>query len=184
VATNAAPDASDGFTGPHELGVLDAGGPMFSGPVRFRSLLGISAQESWRLARCDPLRVQKPYRDCRTPRSLDRGTVRPRQDRPCASSRPASVRSVRSPAYVLRTLAARKPANTGRAFAPLRTSSNGKRPAQGRNLRNFAPACVSGDGGNRTHVRDRVRMASTSVAGALISSSARLAGGVAGDQPP
>jgi len=42
----------------------------------------------------------------------------------------------------------------------------------------------SGDGGNRTHVRNRVRMASTSVAGALISSSARLAGGVAGDQPP
>ena len=43
---------------------------------------------------------------------------------------------------------------------------------------------ISGDGGNRTHVRDRVRMASTSVAGALISSLARLAGGVAGDQPP
>ena len=40
-----------------------------------------------------------------------------------------------------------------------------------------------GDGGNRTHVRDRARVASTSVAGALISSSARLAGGVAGDQP-
>ena len=42
----------------------------------------------------------------------------------------------------------------------------------------------NGDGGNRTHVRDRVRMASTSVAGALISSPARLAGGVAGDQSP
>ena len=41
-----------------------------------------------------------------------------------------------------------------------------------------------GDGGNRTHVRDRVRMASTSVAGALISSLARLAGGVVRDQPP
>ena len=42
---------------------------------------------------------------------------------------------------------------------------------------------ISGDGGNRTHVRDRVKVASTSVAGALISSPARLAGGVAGDQP-
>jgi hypothetical protein len=47
-----------------------------------------------------------------------------------------------------------------------------------------SPEPKSGDGGNRTHVRDRVRMASTSVAGALISSLARLAGGVAGDQPP
>ena len=43
---------------------------------------------------------------------------------------------------------------------------------------------ISGDGGNRTHVRDRVKMASTSVAGALVSSPARLAGRVAGDQPP
>ena len=42
----------------------------------------------------------------------------------------------------------------------------------------------SGDGGNRTHVRDRVRMASTSVAGALISSLASLAGRVERDQPP
>jgi hypothetical protein len=42
----------------------------------------------------------------------------------------------------------------------------------------------SGDGGNRTHVRDCVRMASTSVAGALISSLTRLAGGVVGDQSP
>jgi hypothetical protein len=41
-----------------------------------------------------------------------------------------------------------------------------------------------GDGGNRTRVRNRVRMASTSVAGALISSPTRLAGGVVGDQPP
>ena len=40
-----------------------------------------------------------------------------------------------------------------------------------------------GDGGNRTHVRDRAKVASTSVAGALVSSSARLAGGVAVDQP-
>jgi hypothetical protein len=40
-----------------------------------------------------------------------------------------------------------------------------------------------GDGGNRTRVRDRVGMASTSVAGALISSSTCLAGGVVGDQP-
>ena len=39
-----------------------------------------------------------------------------------------------------------------------------------------------GDGGNRTRVRDRVRVASTSVAGALISSPTRLAGGVVGDQ--
>jgi len=43
---------------------------------------------------------------------------------------------------------------------------------------------IDGDGGNRTHVRDRVGAASTSVAGALISSPARLAGGVAGDQSP
>lgn len=43
---------------------------------------------------------------------------------------------------------------------------------------------ASGDGGNRTHVRNRVRVASTSVAGPLISSSTRLAGGVVGDQPP
>ncbi len=43
---------------------------------------------------------------------------------------------------------------------------------------------VYGDGGNRTHVRDSVVMASTSVSGALISSLARLAGGVAGDQSP
>ena len=43
---------------------------------------------------------------------------------------------------------------------------------------------ISGDGGNRTHVRDRVKVASTSVAGTLISSLARLAGWVAGDQPP
>src|SRR5271154_2040791 len=41
-----------------------------------------------------------------------------------------------------------------------------------------------GDGGNRTRVRDRVGMASTSVAGALISSLTRLAGGVVGDQSP
>ena len=40
-----------------------------------------------------------------------------------------------------------------------------------------------GDGGNRTHVRGRVMMASTSVAGALVSSLASLAGWVAGDQP-
>ena len=33
-------------------------------------------------------------------------------------------------------------------------------------------------------VRNRVKLASTSVSGALISSPARLAGGVAGDQPP
>jgi hypothetical protein len=49
-------------------------------------------------------------------------------------------------------------------------------------LRGFR--AFSGDGGNRTHVRDRVRMASTSVAGALISSLASLAGRVARDQPP
>jgi hypothetical protein len=42
----------------------------------------------------------------------------------------------------------------------------------------------NGDGGNRTHVHDRVRMASTSVAGALVSPSSRLAGGVLGGQPP
>ena len=42
----------------------------------------------------------------------------------------------------------------------------------------------SGDGGNRTRVRDRAEMASTSVAGALISSRDRLAGGVARDQLP
>jgi hypothetical protein len=36
----------------------------------------------------------------------------------------------------------------------------------------------SGDGGNRTRVRGRVSMASTSVAGSLISSHARLAGRV------
>lgn len=41
----------------------------------------------------------------------------------------------------------------------------------------------SGDGGNRTHVRDRVRMASTSVAGTLISPLASLAGRVARGQP-
>jgi hypothetical protein len=51
----------------------------------------------------------------------------------------------------------------------------------GRGLRNVRK---SGDGGNRTHVRNRVKMASTSVAGALISSRVRLAGGVARDQPP
>jgi site-specific DNA recombinase len=50
-----------------------------------------------------------------------------------------------------------------------------------RGLRNVRK---SGDGGNRTHVRNRVWMASTSVAGALISSPTRLAGGVVGDQPP
>jgi hypothetical protein len=48
----------------------------------------------------------------------------------------------------------------------------------------FTRRTYGGDGGNRTHVRDRVRMASTSVAGALISSLTRLAGGVVGDQPP
>ena len=43
---------------------------------------------------------------------------------------------------------------------------------------------ADGDGGNRTRVRGRVKGASTSVAGALISSSARRAGGVPEDQPP
>jgi hypothetical protein len=47
----------------------------------------------------------------------------------------------------------------------------------------WAFRAFNGDGGNRTHVRDRVKMASTSVAGALVSSPARLAGGVAGNQP-
>ncbi len=47
-----------------------------------------------------------------------------------------------------------------------------------------ASNCRDGDGGNRTHVRDRTAMASTSVARALISPSARLAGGVAGGQLP
>src|SRR5215217_6895679 len=42
----------------------------------------------------------------------------------------------------------------------------------------------NGDGGNRTRVRDRVAAASTSVSGALISSSGRLAGGVSEDQLP
>lgn len=42
---------------------------------------------------------------------------------------------------------------------------------------------LSGDGGNRTHVRNRVRMASTSVAGALVSPLASLAGRVARGQP-
>jgi hypothetical protein len=48
----------------------------------------------------------------------------------------------------------------------------------------FTRRTYGGDGGNRTHVRDRVRMASTSVAGALISSLTRLAGGVVRDQSP
>src|SRR6202035_3358435 len=43
---------------------------------------------------------------------------------------------------------------------------------------------IYGDGGNRTRVRSRVWMASTSVAGALISSLASLAGRVVRDQPP
>ena len=46
------------------------------------------------------------------------------------------------------------------------------------------PRADSGDGGNRTRVRDRAEMASTSVAGALISPRGRLAGGVPRDQPP
>jgi len=40
------------------------------------------------------------------------------------------------------------------------------------------PSDTSGDGGNRTRVRDRVKVASTSVSGALISPQDRLAGGV------
>src|SRR6185312_17562081 len=49
--------------------------------------------------------------------------------------------------------------------------------------RGSGSVAISGDGGNRTHVRNRVRMASTSVAGALVSPLARLAGGVVRGQP-
>ena len=42
----------------------------------------------------------------------------------------------------------------------------------------------SGDGGNRTRVRNRVTVTSTSVSGALISPSRRLAGGVHEGQLP
>jgi hypothetical protein len=59
-----------------------------------------------------------------------------------------------------------------------------RRPRPPRGLSRFDLRQDSGDGGNRTHVRNRVRVASTSVAGALISSLARLAGGVVRDQPP
>jgi hypothetical protein len=52
------------------------------------------------------------------------------------------------------------------------------------NLRTNWRMTLSGDGGNRTRVRDRVAVASTSVSGALISSSDRLAGGVSEDQLP
>src|ERR1044071_3817275 len=43
---------------------------------------------------------------------------------------------------------------------------------------------TSGDGGNRTRVRNRVTVTSTSVSGALISPSGRLAGGVPEGQLP
>ena len=66
-----------------------------------------------------------------------------------------------------------------RTFAPV----GAKLPAKERISRSFALVLSSGDGGNRTHVRNRVKVASTSVAGALISSSTRLAGGVVADQP-
>jgi hypothetical protein len=95
-----------------------------------------------------------------------------------------NVRSVRTPAYAVRPNSANRPANRRVLFAPFRTAEALEPPVKGRSSQFFAPLRISGDGGNRTRVRDRVRMASTSVAGALISSLARLAGGVAGDQPP
>ena len=86
----------------------------------------------------------------------------------------------------VRTLSAPKTrclrCSRSRTFAPVRA----KLPAKERISRiscSFALVLSTGDGGNRTHVRDRVKVASTSVAGALISSSTRLAGGVVADQP-
>ena len=95
-----------------------------------------------------------------------------------------SVRSVRSPATVLRTLGACRPANQRFFFGPFRALTSPKSGMRVRSSHYFAPVCVSGDGGNRTRVRNRVKMASTSVAGALLSSPARHAGRVAGDQSP
>ncbi|MDT7753894.1 MAG: hypothetical protein QOD96_7556 [Pseudonocardiales bacterium] len=62
---------------------------------------------------------------------------------------------------------------------PGRPPPEASKPLNGAALRG-----TSGDGGNRTRVRDRVAVASTSVSGALISSSNRLAGGVYEDQLP
>ena len=57
-------------------------------------------------------------------------------------------------------------------------------PANRANSRLFEVCVTSGDGGNRTRVRDRVAVTSTSVSGALFSSRTRHAGGVARDQLP
>lgn len=80
------------------------------------------------------------------------------------------------------------PKQTPRPWLPTRAQN---RPFLKHSPRRFADLAlqsqirgVSGDGGNRTRVRGRVRMASTSVAGSLISSCARLAGRVVQDQPP
>lgn len=48
----------------------------------------------------------------------------------------------------------------------------------------FQEVPIYGDGGNRTRVRDRVTVTSTSISGALFSPSDRLAGGVAEGQLP
>ena len=57
-------------------------------------------------------------------------------------------------------------------------------PAAAGSSQYFASFRPSGDGGNRTHVRGRAKVTSTSVAGALISPSTSLAGRVVECQPP
>jgi hypothetical protein len=62
-----------------------------------------------------------------------------------------NVRSVRSPATVLRTLSAQRPANQRFFFGPFRTLTSPKSGMRVRSSHYFAPIRVSGDGGNRTH---------------------------------
>jgi hypothetical protein len=66
-----------------------------------------------------------------------------------------------------------------------RTGWGDARPvSQGREVASFADSCLWRRRESNPRPQSRERMASTSVSGALISSSARLAGGVAEDQLP
>src|SRR4051812_15055558 len=97
--------------------------------------------------------------------------------RRCRPSLPTRKRSPPS--------ASRRRPTAGRSGAALPTSTQETGTGDhGEAARLSGFSGTDGDGGNRTHVRDRVGLASTSVSGALISFPTRHAGGVVGNQPP
>ena len=109
---------------------------------------------------------------CAPPRGRKHSTPRRPHERDPAEQ---EMRGSATPAVAARARFADSPAND----QPIPPSRRVRPTTSGGAAQMSGSSCItSGDGGNRTRVRDRVKVASTSVSGALISPQNRLAGGV------